>query len=41
MVYKLLFNYYNYTIQQLTYYCNTDTSGKDEKNNYRNLLILL
>ena len=41
MVYTLLLNYSNYTIQQLTYYFNTYTSEKDEKNNYRNLSILL
>ena len=41
MVYKLLLNYYNYTIPQLTYYCNTYTSEKDEKNKYRIFLILL
>ena len=41
MVYRLLLNDSNYTIQQLTYYCNTHTSEKDEKNNYRNLSTLL
>ena len=41
MVYTLLLTYSNCTIQQLTYYCNTYASEKNEKNNDRNLSILL